>query len=273
VRTFLEKLGPLARYIHMYGYQAISTGGWDPVLPGKNNFWSAVNGNTLEVRFPNCKEYEKKQGMGMFQDEEEGVCFDDKDKKYVNLKCLKVTKKVTRLNPNGRGTMNVNQTRFEWLKRSPELFYEGKPDKKRRVVIFGINEAEDPSSKHDIVIELDENQEIPSEEIRYANIMVKRSVLLSRFQDLDEVEYERRYEELASLKNDEILEKGHDVEVAIKQDEVINIPGISAVFEKIESVGRQYSTMKKIVMSREEGEVYIKRRNHDARYKFSDFKE
>jgi hypothetical protein len=273
VRTFLEKLGPLARYIHMYGYQAISTGGWDPVLPGKNNFWSAVNGNTLEVRFPNCKEYEKKQCMGMFQDEEEGVCFDEKDKKYVNLKCLKVTKKVTRLNPNGKGTMNVNQTRFEWLKRSPELFYEGKPDKKRRVVIFGINEAEDPSSKHDIVIELDENQEIPSEEIRYANIMVQRSDLLSRFQDLDEVEYERRYEKLASLKNDEILEKGHDVEVAIKQDEVINIPGISAVFEKIESVGRQYSTMKKIVMSREEGEVYIKRRNHDARYKFSDFKE
>jgi hypothetical protein len=271
VRAFFQKLGPDASYLHMYGYQAISTGGWDPILPGKNNFWSAVNGNSLEVQFPNCKEYENKQCMGMFQEEEEGVCFDKKQEKFVTLKCLKVTRNVTRLNPNGRGTTQVNQTRFEWVQRARELFYEAQPDKKRRVVVFG-PEAHSSDLYH-VSLEMEENQDIPSDERRYATIVVKKRVLISRLQDLDDKEYERRYEELANLSPEEILERGKDIEVVIKQDEVINIPGTQGVFERLESFGRPDQFLQKIVRSREEGEAYIRRVSQDARYNFSGFKE
>ncbi len=269
VRTFLKGLGKDARYIHMYGYQAISTGGWDPILPGKNNFWSAVNGNSLEVQFPNCKEFEKKQCMGMFQSKEEGVCYDQKDEKFVTLKCIETTRKVYRQNANGRGMSQVNQTRFEWVKQLPELFYEAKPDTLTRVVVFDLDTEE--SSMHEVRIELEANQEIPSEEIRYANIQIKKRVMISRIQDLNDEEYERQYEDIHNMSNEEILKKGKDIDVVIKQDEVIRIPGIQAVFEKYEILGRPYPLMKKIVINRKEGEDYIKRVNQDARYKFSDF--
>jgi hypothetical protein len=271
VKSFFKKLGSDARYIHMYGYQAISTGGWDPILPGKNNFWSAVNGNSLEVQFPNCKEYEQKQCMGMFQSEEQGVCYNEKDKKFVALKCLEMTRKVIRQTPNGRGVNQVNQKRFEWVKHSPELFYEAKPDTITRVVVFGLKKSDAHSSSiHDVTIELDANEEIPAEEMRTANLMVKKRILMSRIQDLNEEEYIRLYQELS---DDEILEKGKNLEVVIKKDEVINIPGTKAVYEKDGVYGLQFLMPKKIVKDRQEGEDYIRRVNQDARYQFSGFKD
>jgi hypothetical protein len=274
IRSFFKKLGPEARYLHMYGYQAISTGGWDPILPGKNNFWSAVNGNSLEVQFPSCKEFELKQCMGMFQSKEEGVCYDDKKEKYVTMTCLKNTRKVTRQSANGRGTMKVNQTRFEWVQQARELFYESKPDTMARVVFFGLPGNENNSSPlHQARIELGVDEEIPSEEIRYANVQIKRSVLISRIQDLDDAEYERQYDMIANMNSEQILEKGKDIEVVIIRDEVITIPGMQAVYEKYEILGRPYPLIQAIVKNRQEGEDYIKRVNQDARYKFSDFKE
>ena len=274
VKSFFKKLGSDARYIHMYGYQAISTGGWDPILPGKNNFWSAVNGNSLEVQFPNCKEYEQKQCMGMFQSEEKGVCYNEKDKKFVALKCLETTRKVIRQNPNGRGVNQVNQKRFEWVKHSPELFYAARPDTITRVVVFGLKKADAHSSSiHDVTIELDANEEIPAEEMRTANVMVKKRILMSHIQNLNEEEYVRRYEELEILSDDEILEKGKNLEVVIKKDEVINIPGTKAVYEKDGVYSLQFLMPKKIVKDRQEGEDYIRRVNQDARNQFSGFKD
>jgi hypothetical protein len=272
IRSFFKKLGSDARYIHMYGYQAISTGGWDPVLPGKNNFWSSVNGNSLEVQFPNCKEFEHKQCLGMFQNKEEGVCYDDKKDKFVTMTCLENTRKVTRQSANGRGTRKVNQTRFEWVQQARELFYESKPDTMARVVFFGLPGNETNSSPlHQARIELGVDEEIPSEEIRYANVQIKRSVLISRIQDLDDAEYQRQYDEIANMNSEQILEKGKDIEVVIIRDEVITIPGMQAVYEKYEILGRPYPLYRAVVKSRQEGEDYIKRVNQDARYKFSDF--
>jgi hypothetical protein len=274
VKSFFKKLGPDARYIHMYGYQAISTGGWDPILPGKNNFWSAVNGNSLEVKFPNCKEYEQKQCMGMFQNDEEGVCYNEKDKKFVTLKCLERTRKVTMQNPNGRGVTQLNQTRFEWVKYSPELIYDARPDRLSRVVVFGLNKPDAHSSSvFQLRLELYPNEEIPEEEIINANLIIKKRVLMSRTQDLSDEEFLRLYEELDKLSHDEVLEKGKDIEVVIKQDEIITIPGTKAVYEKNSVSGSRSLELKAVVKDRREGENYIRSLNQDARNKFLGFKD
>lgn len=132
IRDYLKKIGKDAELMHFYGNQAISTGGWDPLLPGKNNFWASVNGASLEVKFPNCKEYQFKECLGMFQKGETGICFDKKSNKYVTLECKENTRKVNRQAVNGRsGMTSVTQTRNEWVISPSELYYyDGSSDQR-----------------------------------------------------------------------------------------------------------------------------------------------
>lgn len=145
IRNYFESLGSDADKIQFYGYQAISTGGWDPLLPGKNNFWARIKGDSLEVEFPNCKEYEFEQCMGMYQNGEKGICYDSKNEEYTFLKCQKNSRQVMRSEPSGKGrepvTKEITQTRYEWIKAKPDLTYRTTFD--RRKVVIGLDDRDD----------------------------------------------------------------------------------------------------------------------------------
>ena len=61
ILNYLKSQPDVAGKIQFKGNQAISTGLWDKALSGKNNFWATISGEKLEVTFPSCKEFEKKQ--------------------------------------------------------------------------------------------------------------------------------------------------------------------------------------------------------------------
>lgn len=73
--------------IRFTGNQAISSGMWDKFIPGKNNFWSKIEGKTGEVTFPSCKKFENRVCYTIFQGGEKGVCHDKKTGAHVVLKC------------------------------------------------------------------------------------------------------------------------------------------------------------------------------------------
>lgn len=128
VRDYFKKIGKAAKSIHFYGNQVVSTGGWDPILPGKNNFWASINGASLKVEFPDCKEFELKECMKTFQAYADAVCFDSKANKYVVLECTENSRIVTKTSSNLRGssTRKVTQTRFEWVQSNSGDFQDAR---------------------------------------------------------------------------------------------------------------------------------------------------
>ena len=270
IRSYLKGLGSNARYIHMYGYQAISTGGWDPVLPGKHNFWSAVNGNSLEVQFPNCKEFELNECWGRFQKNGKGICFDEKNNKYVRLACVKNTRKVTRQNPDGRGSRKVNQTRFEWINVKPQFYYEAKPDRVIREIVLG-NTKNSSEGRYQHIFDINEGEDIPESEIHYAKLKFKRSELISGLETLNDEEFEREYDKIMNMSDNELMEKSKDIGVVVIQDNLVTIPGIRGVYAK--DTFNVYSDAWPISSGRsqKEAEDYIQRLNQDFRYILRDF--
>lgn len=122
IRKYLKSLDrEIASKIHFNGNQAISTGGWDPALPGKNNFWATINGESLEVGFPKCREFENIQCFGRFQSGGTGICLDHLKKEHAVLKCSENTRKVKTSTSNGRSTIYKNQTRHEWVRQKIEI--------------------------------------------------------------------------------------------------------------------------------------------------------
>lgn len=88
VQNYLNKISPELgdREIKIKGNQAISTGMWDPILPGKHNFKAYASTETEMVEYPKCKEFVDKSCWKMFQEGETGLCLEEDGTKSV-LKC------------------------------------------------------------------------------------------------------------------------------------------------------------------------------------------
>lgn len=112
---------PEAAKIDFKGNQAISTGMWDKILEGKNNFWANINGEKLEVTFPTCKSFEDKICSETFQGGGTGVCHDEKDDSHVFLRCDEKEIWVTRLEPGGKRTERVKVKKGFWKRMTLDL--------------------------------------------------------------------------------------------------------------------------------------------------------
>lgn len=119
ILNFLKSQPEVSGRILFIGNQAISSGLWDKALVGKNNFWAKISGEKLEVVFPSCREFERKECTGLFQDRETGVCLDEKAGKHVTLRCEEGVRTVTRLEPGGKRTTRVQEKFHSW-KRSAD---------------------------------------------------------------------------------------------------------------------------------------------------------
>jgi hypothetical protein len=163
IRNYLKSIGnKLASKVHFHGNQAISAGGWDPLLPQKTNFWSSVNGNSLEVDFPKCKEFESKGCVKMFQDEEVGICFDDKKNQYAMLGCMEIKRNSSQSSINNKygASKKTTSTRQEWTRFSLDLQVVVKENESYERTLLGL----EMNTDHDF--EVDENDKDEIEEAR-----------------------------------------------------------------------------------------------------------
>ena len=112
--NYLKASPDVAGKINFKGNQAISTGLWDKALIGKNNFWAKISGENLEVTFPRCREFEKKDCAGMFQAGESGVCLDENEGRHVFLSCDEGIRTVTRMDSDGKRTRRVKEKFHSW---------------------------------------------------------------------------------------------------------------------------------------------------------------
>lgn len=119
------KIIPEADRISFSGNQAISTGMWDRLLIGKNNFWAKISGKKLKVTYPSCKEFENKNCFGMFQLHSTGVCKDEESGNHVFLRCEEVFKSVIRPTYSRREAREEKEKAVRWkrLKLSLEIRY------------------------------------------------------------------------------------------------------------------------------------------------------
>ncbi len=117
IANYLRFLGPIGTRIKFRGNQAISTGLWDRTLPGKHNFWATISGETLEVDFPTCAEFENRGCLGVVQREGRGICRDENSGEHVTLRCQ--FERNTQVIPaNGdNAEQTVEQSQYLW-KRS-----------------------------------------------------------------------------------------------------------------------------------------------------------
>jgi hypothetical protein len=234
IQKYLKSIGEDARHIHFLGNQVISTGGWDPLLPGKNNFWASINGSSLNIEFPNCKEFEKKQCMKMFQNDEQSICFNQNENKFVFLRCQEVKRKVTSPNPNGKGgSVQSTQTQNEWTRYIPELFFEQSKSIFVNKITIGIAD----SDIWDKNINIDEDENAPAE--------INKGI-----------------EKLAELITN--VDKTQP-EILVKSINTEEINFGNFVKEKRKVMGRDYEVVKKVVKDKAEGLAFIKQVNDDAR--------
>jgi hypothetical protein len=117
IRNYLRTLGPLAARIKFRGNQAISTGLWDSALPGKHNFWAKISGDSLEVDFPSCEEFENSGCLGLVQREGRGICHDERSNQHVTLHCQQVRRTLTFQNGDS-GEQNMDQRQYIWKRSS-----------------------------------------------------------------------------------------------------------------------------------------------------------
>jgi len=147
VSEYLKKLDThVSSKIKFKGNQVISTGGWDPLLPGKNNLWSKIDGNTLDVEFPLCKQFEESACWDIFQEGATGLCYDHKAEKFEYLECKENTRQVRRTtqNPNGKGTRTrtVDQTRYEWTRSRPNFKIDDLSQGATHTFLIGVEGSE-----------------------------------------------------------------------------------------------------------------------------------
>ena len=121
ILNYLKTLD-VADKINFRGNQAISTGMWDGLLAGKNNFWANINGKNLEVTFPLCSTFEGQGCMGVVQDGGTGVCHDEKDDSHRFLKCEEGHRWITR--SDGKRATRVKEKSYTWKPLEIELKLE-----------------------------------------------------------------------------------------------------------------------------------------------------
>lgn len=182
ILNFLKSIGKYASHIDFKGNQAVSTGIWDSVMPGKNNFWANINGSSLTVTFPHCKEYENKLCAKMFQKNEQGICYDDRLDQHVFLKCKETIRKtMVANNPGSRagGYSEVSRKVHEWKRLMPEMSYKG-ADGYPRLITMGVEE----SDEHDFSLFLFKDDQrihkIVAEKIKKAEEKIKRKLVLKK---------------------------------------------------------------------------------------------
>ncbi len=108
--NYLKTLNGEAEKITFRGNQAVSTGIWDKGLSGKNNFWALIKGDSLEVTFPACKEFENRGCMGSVQGGGTGVCQDEEAGSHVFLRC----------------DQGGNEKHYKWTRLIPEFSIDAK---------------------------------------------------------------------------------------------------------------------------------------------------
>jgi hypothetical protein len=76
--------------------QEVSSGMWDPYLPGKNNFWVEYRnqGGSDGLRFPECRSFEKRSCWGWMQGGGSGFC--EEEENGVRIPRLLVCSQVER---------------------------------------------------------------------------------------------------------------------------------------------------------------------------------
>ncbi|MBU6374484.1 MAG: hypothetical protein KGQ59_00655 [Bdellovibrionales bacterium] len=102
IYDFLKSLGPIGEKLRFQGNQAISTGIWDPIAPGKNNF--PVHVDSKGVHFPRCQEF-KGRGCNVItngQSGEVGVC-ENPDGKTEFLACITMKERASGPRSSGVG--------------------------------------------------------------------------------------------------------------------------------------------------------------------------
>lgn len=115
IKNYLAKLdNNISSNIQIRGNQVVSTGGWDSILPQKTNLWSSINGESLEVIFPLCKNFVGKACLGAFQQNARGICFDQEKNRHQFLMCL------------GKNDNSKPMTHHEWKPIDLELKIEEK---------------------------------------------------------------------------------------------------------------------------------------------------
>lgn len=114
IQKYLRSVPEVAGRIDFRGNQAISTGMWDKLFEGKNNFWARVSGDPVAVTFPACREFEGKVCSRDFQKNGTGVCEDQNEGTHVFLRCQEETRTVTRMPPGGKRPERVKEKVGFW---------------------------------------------------------------------------------------------------------------------------------------------------------------
>ena len=127
ILNYLKTIPEEASRIEFRGNQAVSTGMWDKVFEGKNNFWAKVSGENLEVTFPECKSFENKVCSQQFQGGGTGVCSDEEAGSHVFLRCDEKEVWVTRMDPGGKRTERVKVRKGFWKRMELEFQVKASP--------------------------------------------------------------------------------------------------------------------------------------------------
>ena len=103
--------------------QAISSGLWDPYLPGKNNFWVeySARGGQGTLKFPQCRSFEKRSCWGWMQGGGSGFCEEEESGKLMPrlLVCSQVEREVYVQSPGGGKVGQLERKKrkvYEWTR-------------------------------------------------------------------------------------------------------------------------------------------------------------
>lgn len=93
IKDYLSEIKPglNGREVSISGNQAISTGMWDPILPGKHNINSTVTTSSDSIAYPSCRKLVDKGCWAMFQEGETGICEEEDSSKSI-IKCTRDAK-------------------------------------------------------------------------------------------------------------------------------------------------------------------------------------
>jgi len=109
--------------------QAISSGLWDPYLPGKNNFWiefASQKADDERLTLPECRKFEGKTCWGWIQGGDSGFCQEEvKGRKQRSLLVCSKVDYETYMQRMGSTRSNnlerVTRQRFEWTRLDSSL--------------------------------------------------------------------------------------------------------------------------------------------------------
>ncbi len=148
--------------------QEISSGLWDPYLPGKNNFWieySQAN-DSGRLEFPKCREFESKSCWGWIQKGGSGYCVEEKEgREELRLLACNETEREDYVSKAGgrAGDLELKKRKlYQWerislsqgafeiqdekIYRAPELTI-GLKNNRYYDEVFGLGEVDSPGGE------------------------------------------------------------------------------------------------------------------------------